>query len=264
MRRYLYPILIVLVSVGFYFWEHKLDSDYYKDLSKEATNHSTFDFLPKGGKGQIVKHAYYTLKYSEEHEQSLWVAYELKEEHLSSNQFKRPYFEVDPLVKTQAASWRNYKKSGYDRGHLCPAGDRRFSKKAFDETFLTSNISPQIHDFNAGVWNKLEQKVRHWVKNDKQLFIVTGPIFEDSKKTIGSEQVTVPTHFFKAILKYDRSNSKSIAFVLPHKKGIRDFKNYTISIDELEKKLDYDLFSSLEDKLEVKLESSDNKWMWRF
>jgi len=264
MRKYLYPVLIVLVSVGFYLWEHKLDKQHYEDLKKENTPNLNFNYFPKGATGELVHHTYYSLLYSEAHEQPLWVAYELKKEHLSNNDFKRPYFEIDPLVKTQAANWRNYKKSGYDRGHYCPAGDRRFSKTAYNETFLTSNISPQIHEFNAGIWNNLEQKIRYWVKNDKQLFVITGPIFENTKQSIGSEQVTVPTHFFKAVLKYGKGEPKAIAFIFPHKKGLKNIKKYAVSIDKLEKVLDYDLFAMLEDSLENKLEEDDNTWMWRF
>ncbi len=264
MRKYLYPVLITLVSIGFYFWEKQLDRDHYEGLKNETNSYMDFNYFPTGAKGELVEHAYYDLMYSEKHEQPIWVAYELKKEHLSDNDFKRPYFEIDPLVKTQAASWKNYKKSGYDRGHYCPAGDRRFSKKAYDETFLTSNISPQLHDFNAGIWNKLEQKIRYWVRKDKQLFIVTGPIFKNAKKAIGSENVTVPTHFFKAILKYGKGTPKSIAFIMPHQRGLKDLKKHIVSIDELEKVIGYDLFSFLNDDLEHKLEKEKNTWMWRF
>ena len=82
-------------------------------------------------------------------------------------------------------SLRNYKNSGFDRGHLCPAGDRRYSQEAHDETFLTSNISPQDHDFNAGVWNRLEQKVRYWARKYDGVFVVTGGVLNGEMETIG-------------------------------------------------------------------------------
>ena len=74
----------------------------------------------------------------------------------------RDSFIEDPLVKTESADWRNYKKSGYDKGHLCPAGDMKISEESYNDTFFTSNISPQKHDFNAGIWNNLEQKICYW------------------------------------------------------------------------------------------------------
>ncbi len=266
MKKYTYSILIAIVIIGFYFIEKKLDTNYYegiKNESKQSDNHSDFDYLPTSTTGAIVKHAYYTLSYSEEHEQSEWVAYRLTKEHTAYNNFKRPYFEVDPLVKTKAASWKNYKKSGYDRGHLCPAADRKFNKEAFDETFLTSNISPQKNSFNAGIWNNLEKQVRYWVKKEKELFIVTGPIFKDSTKSIGYEQVTVPSHFYKVILKNGKQ-PKLICFLLPHKANKKPLSSFVISTDELESLLGIDFFRELPDTLENKLEKSSSTKGWKF
>ncbi len=119
-------------------------------------NKKVLDFLPTSTTNQIIVHDNYTLSYVEKHEQAEWVAYELKANEISNANFDRPFFIVDPEVKTGSADWRNYKRSGFDKGHLCPAGDRKFSKNAFEETFLTSNISPQKHGFNDGIWNRLE------------------------------------------------------------------------------------------------------------
>src|SRR5690606_31270175 len=157
-------------------------------------------FLPTSTTGQIIHHEGYSLSYSEAHEQAEWVAYELKKSHLSGHNFKRPYFEIDKAIKTGAASWRNYKNSVYDRGHLCPAGDRTYSKEAHDETFLTSNISPQNHGFNSGIWNTLEQKTRYWARKYNGVFVVTGGVLKDELKTIGEERVAVPDQFYKIIL----------------------------------------------------------------
>jgi len=258
MRRFLYPILAVVVSVLFYLYENKLDTDYYNDYKEEVKDSgstSSFDYLPKSTNNQIVEHAYYTLSYNEQHEQPDWVAYELKLEHTAYNDLKRPYFEEDPLVKTISASWKNYKRSGYDKGHLCPAADRRFNKKAHDETFLTSNISPQEHKFNAGIWNDLEKKIRQWVKKDKRLYIVTGPVFGSSKKTIGSEHVTVPNHFFKIILKYGNGKPKMMGFLMPHNTTSRNLKEFVLPVDKIESLVGHDFFYELPDSIEKELES---------
>lgn len=255
----IYSILIVIVTVVFYFAEKYLDKNYYnsykEEVRKKVQNKNQFNYLPTSTTGAIVEHAYYTLSYSEKHEQPEWVAYELLKEHTKYNDFKRPYFEEDPLVKTKSASWRNYKNSGYDKGHLCPAADRRFSKKAHDETFLTSNISPQKHEFNAGIWNDLEKKVRYWLRKEKQLYVVTGPVFASSNKAIGSEQITVPTHFFKLILKYGKGSPKLIAFLIPHATTSRNLKQFVVSVDMLEKLLGFDFFASLPDEEEDRLEA---------
>ena len=89
---------------------------------------ANFDYLPKPNTNQIVVHQNYTLSYNEEYEQAEWVAYTLKKENLKGNNFDRPFFIQDKKVKTGSSDWRNYKNSGYDKGHLCPAGDMKFSK----------------------------------------------------------------------------------------------------------------------------------------
>ena len=134
--------------------------DLLKDNSKiqTQTQKGTFDYLPTSTTNQIIKHDYYTLSYNEKYEQAEWVAYELKKSYVRSSNFDRPYFIEDPKVKTGSADWRNYKKSGYDKGHLCPAGDMEFAINAYNDTFFTSNISPQKHDFNGGVWNQIRTK----------------------------------------------------------------------------------------------------------
>lgn len=265
-KTYLYSLLTTLVIVIFYFIEKKLDANYYSNFSKQVTHKtdSTFNYLPTSTTHSIVKHAYYTLSYHEKHEQAEWVAYHLKKEHTAYNNFKRPYFEIDPLVKTQAADWRNYKKSGYDRGHLCPAADRKFNKKAFDETFLTSNISPQLHAFNAGIWNNLEKQVRYWVKKEKDLYIITGPIFKNTSKSIGYEQVTVPTHFFKIIFKKNNAKHKIIAFLLPHKPSKQPLKDFVVTVDQLESISGIDFFKELPDSIEHKIEASNSTNGWKF
>lgn len=264
MKKYTYPILVALVVIGFYFINKKLDQEYYSSLKNESLeSNKEFNYLPTSTTGAIVTHAYYTLSYVEEHEQAEWVAYRLTKGHTKYNNFKRPYFEIDPLVKTKAAHWKNYKKSGYDRGHLCPAADRKFNKKAFEETFLTSNISPQKHNFNAGIWNNLEKQVRYWVKKEKELYIVTGPVFKNTNKSIGFEKVTVPSHFYKVVLKMGK-HPKLISFLLPHQTSSNPITDYVVTTDELEEMLGIDFFSALPDALENDLERNSSTKEWKF
>ncbi len=133
-RKQIYTILIIIVSVILYIANDYLDNkneNYPKTEIESGEIKTEFDttFLPQSTTGIIVTHNFYTLSYSERHEQAEWVSYELKSEHISKNDFKRPYFVEDRKVKSKSADWRNYKKSGYDKGHLCPAGDRRFTKE---------------------------------------------------------------------------------------------------------------------------------------
>lgn len=229
-------------------------------------NNAAFDFLPKSITGQIVKHKGYTLSYSEPHEQAEWVAYELKKSELNynNNEYERPYFIEDPFVKTGSADWRNYRRSGYDKGHLCPAGDRKYSRSAFEETFYTSNISPQRHDFNEGIWNRLEQKVRYWASKYDGVYVVTGGVLQNTKKAIGDEDVTVPDYFYKVLLDYNDGTYKMIAFLVPHKDSDRPLYEFVISVDALEKLTGINFYPTLPDALENKLESSNSYKEWSF
>ncbi|WP_366187457.1 DNA/RNA non-specific endonuclease [Flavobacterium ovatum] len=228
-------------------------------MDKEGWNY----YLPKPSKNQIVKHEYYTLSYDEKAEQAEWLAYQLKKEYLKNNDFKRPYFIEDPLVITGSASWRNYKKSGYDKGHLCPAGDMDFNQDAYNDTFYTSNISPQLHEFNGGIWNRLEQKVRYWASRYNRIIIITGGVLDNSNRTIGSEKVVVPNYFYKIIFKSDKnSQPKMIAFLLPNEKSNKALYEYVVSVDSIEKITGIDFFPKLEDKLENTLEKNTDYKFW--
>jgi len=262
-----YSILtaIILIAVyGINFFQDKEIKDEavsVGELPKEATK--TF-FLPTSTTGQIVHHNGYSLSYNEMYEQAEWVAYELKKEHLSKNDFKRPYFEIDNAVKTGAANWRNYKKSGYDKGHLCPAGDKRYSKAAHDETFLTSNISPQEHKFNAGLWNRIEQKTRYWAGRYNGVYVVTGGVLKGQMKTIGDEDVAVPNQFYKVILDYNNGKPKVIAFLTPHQDSKQPLYNFVVSVDSIERLTGIDFFPELDDEIETKIEASNDYKNWRF
>ena len=253
--------------IAIYVFEHYLNSEEKSAIVEEGKQPKTETneyFLPTSTTGQIVHHQNYSLSYSEPYEQAEWVAYELKSSHLSSTNHKRPYFEIDNAVKSGAAHWRNYKQSGYDRGHLCPAGDRRFSKAAHDETFLTSNISPQEHQFNAGVWNRLEQKVRCWAKKYDGVFVVTGGILKDGLKTIGEERVAVPNQFYKIVLDNTNGKPKMLAFLLNHNDSDMPLYKFVVSVDEVEKLTGIDFFPELNDAIENKIEASSSYKNWSF
>jgi endonuclease G len=216
-------------------------------ISKQNAPQAVYSssYLPTSTTRQIVKHDYYTLSYNEKFEQAEWVAYELKKEYLKNNDFKRPYFIEDPKVTTRSADWRNYKKSGYDKGHLCPAGDMEFDKKAYYDTFYTSNISPQNHEFNSGIWNRLENKVRYWAGKYNNIYVVTGGVLKDSDKKIGTEEVSVPKYFYKIVLAKSGKEHKAIAFLIPNEKSQKGIYEFVVPVETLEKMTGIDFFPNL-------------------
>lgn len=264
-RKIKVVITIVALLVGYWLQQKEEANSSSQPTTETASNKTNnFNYFPTSTTGVIIKHNGYQLSYSEKHEQAEWVAYPLDKSDIVYTNRKRPFFIVDPKVKTKSADWRNYKKSGYDKGHLCPAGDRRASKNAHDETFYTSNISPQNHEFNAGIWNKLEQKTRYWAKKYNHLYVVTGGILEPNLKTIGKEKVSVPNYFYKVLLDYTQPEIKAIAFLLPHKESSKPLSDFVVSIDELEQKTGIDFFPELPDTIENQLEASANYKNWSF
>lgn len=222
-----------------------------------------FDFLPTSTTNTVYRHDTYTFSYNEPYEQSEWVAYYLDENDLNeSRNYNRPYFEIDETVKTGAAHWRNYKKSGYTKGHLCPAADRTATFETYEETFLTSNISPQLYDFNAGVWNRLEQKVRYWAKKYEGVYVVTGGVLTYGLKTIGFEDVAVPKYFYKVLLSSDKK--RMIGFLVPHNNSKKPLYNFVVSVDSIEKMTGIDFFPKLDDVTENELEAKSDYKGWSF
>ena len=108
---------------------------------------SAQDLLPTSTTGQVVTHTFYTLSYSEPHEQAEWVFYELTPALVNGSTPRKDDFRPDPLVSTTSAQLSDYRGSGFDRGHLCPAGDMKINHTAMSETFFMSNMSPQVAGF---------------------------------------------------------------------------------------------------------------------
>src|SRR6056297_2800745 len=162
-----------------------------------------FDFLPTSTTGQVVEHTHYTLSYDEQHEQAEWVAYELTASEVNGSYDRTDNFRKDPKVSTGSASLSDFKGSGYDRGHLAPAGDMSFSYTAMSESFYLSNMSPQEASFNRGIWRQLESQVRDWAQNNGSVYVVTGGILDGSYQDIGPNDVTVPSDYYKVILDYN-------------------------------------------------------------
>jgi len=262
-KAIIYPLLVLLLSMIIYLYypsSNEISTD--DEINQGLT--SSFDYLPTSTTNQIIKHKFYSLSYNEKYEQAEWVAYELKKEHLIGTNRKRPYFEPDKKVKTKSANYRNYKNSGFSKGHLCPAGDRKFSEEAYNETFLTSNISPQKLDFNGGVWNRLEQKTRFWASKERHLYVITGGVLNNELSTIGKEKVAVPKYFYKILLDNSEPEIKAIAFLIPHKESKEPLFNFVVSIDSIEKLTRLDFFPALNDSIENQLEKNSNYKKWSF
>lgn len=213
--------------------------------------------------GQLIKHTYYSLSYSEENKQANWVFYRLTPSFINSAVERTDDFRSDPAVSKGAATLNDYKGSGYDRGHLCPAADMKLNSVSISESFYLSNMSPQEASFNRGIWSSLESLVRTWCLAEDTIYVATGPFFKDNRGHIGSNRVTVPGYYYKAVLDVT-SEIKMIALVLPNAKSTAPLESYVISVDSLEALTGIDFFPGLPDSIEnlLEKESDRSKWSW--
>ncbi len=197
----------------------------------------------------IHSYAGFDLAYNEIHEQASWVAYVLTRQEVESSITDRTdNFRVDTSITSGSATLADYRKSGFDRGHLAPAGDMRWDHTAMSESFLLSNMSPQEPSFNRGIWKKLEEQVRKWAVEKDSIYVVTGPVLNSVHSTIGENQVGVPSFYFKVLADLSPPDHSFIAFLLPNQPSSADLSHFAISVDSLESFTGYDFFVSAPDR----------------
>lgn len=221
--------------------------------------------MPALRQGQVVvSHTAYQLVYSEEHEQAVWVAYELTDPETRGPEERASGFYEDPAVSTGSATDADYAGSGFDRGHLAPAGDMTWSPKAMVESFYYSNMSPQQPSFNRGIWKKLETMVRAWGQQYESVFVVTGPVLEAGTPVIGPNKVSVPSYYYKVVFRQSGTDCKTIGFLMPNASSSEPILSFSVTIDEIERRTGIDFFYALPDELENRLESGFEPAAWNW
>ena len=213
---------------------------------------------------QIIVHEGYTVSYNSDYRIANWVAWELTSQEAKSTKVERSNkFVKNPFVTGVSATNEDYTRTGYDRGHLAPAADMKWSEKAMRESFYLSNICPQSPALNRGIWKELEEQSRLWAIENGNLLVVAGPVITNDLKRLGKNRVGVPILFYKVICTISDNKYQGIAFLLENK----DHKNTTlkakaIPIDSVEKVTGIDFFHSLPDDLERKMEASVDLKYW--
>ena len=233
------------------------------------TVQTQYDHLKLGVPGKadkIIDRPGYALGYIEYHEQPAWVIYRLTKEQALTKAAKRgDDFKEDPEIPTGSATLADYRRSGYDRGHLAPAADMAYSLRTMGDSFFMSNMSPQRPKFNRGVWKDLEAQVRYFAITEKDIYVVTGPVLPKTKTvTIGGNRVTVPTHYYKVI--YDRTPpEKMIGFILPNEGSNRPLRDFAVTMDAVEDATGLNFFSTVPQPKQEQLEStiSVQDWRWK-
>ena len=216
---------------------------------------------------RILERKSYTTSYNKETRLPNWVAWELTPEKLVERESrKNSKFLPDPdLPQAEAVTTDDYKGSGWDRGHMCPAGDNRWHWRAMTESFYMTNICPQHHNLNRGDWKELEEDCRRWAQAWGSIYIVCGPIlYRQEHQTIGSEHtVTVPEAFFKVVLCTQTTPPQAIGFIYKNAAGNNPLDSYVNSVDQVERITGIDFFPALPDDIEAVVEASYDLSLWR-
>ena len=233
-----------------------------------AQSHLEIPLSKQSRNDLILKRSSYTLSFNKEANIPNWVAWRLDKKKLEEKVSRKGFnFRPDPDIdKNKAVITQDYSHSGYDRGHMCPAGDSRWSGQAMMESFYMTNICPQHPNLNGGDWHELEQACRRWA-TEGDLYIVCGPILykKGTPQYIGREhKIRVPDAFFKVILTgVEKNNPKAIGFIYKNTAGNRPLDSYVNSIDQVERITGFDFFSELPDEIENRVEKECNLEEWK-
>lgn len=201
---------------------------------------------------QVIEHLAYTVSYNADWHLPNWVAYQLTATETEGDLSRTDKFLPDPLVEGDPVVTKDYSGSGYDRGHMAPAADMRWSEQAMKESFYMTNMCPQNHNNNAGDWKDLEELGRDLAVRYGAIYICCGPIVTDVTQTIGTvRRIVVPSAFYKVLLRQKQDGTwTSVGFVMPNAAGNQPLMTYMHSVDEVEQMTGIDFFCRLPDSIQ--------------
>ena len=205
-----------------------------------------------------------------------WTCYRLDKKNSVKNvdRTNNAFKEDTDIKAAYRTTQENFSGSGFDRGHLCPSGDRLCSIDQNKQTFLFSNMQPQYSAHNSGKWNTLEQKVRTWADKCDTLYIVKAATIDNVQlngQTVSgilnvkcNNTLIVPAYFYMALLAYKKSTDsfQALGIWTNHANESKDINIEYISIDELERRTGIDFFCNLIDEKENTAEASFNTSFW--
>lgn len=224
---------------------------------------------------QIMFNRHYVLGYSYYFRQAKWALEIVSSETTPLNEIEdrldnfRPDYRVPDMFR---ADLIDYKKSGYDRGHLVASANKKETKLQNSETFLLSNMSPQHPDCNRRLWKDLEASIRDLdtKKNIFETYVICGPIFDFLKlvEVIGSEDkngvsIPIPHSFFKSVLTENHRGSLNMySFVIPNEKTNKKLEELMKPVTYVEKMSGIKLWDRLVGK-KIEKEKSKTRKMWK-
>ena len=211
----------------------------------------------------ILRKKSYVVSYNQDTRMPNWVAWQLTAEHTDGELKRMNNFHEEENCPRPRATLQDYKGSGWSRGHMCPAGDNKWSRDAMYDSFSLVNVCPQDSKLNSGVWNSLEMDCRQWARQYGEVYIVCGPVLmKRQHETIGPNKVVVPEAFFKVVLCMV-GKPKAFGVVVRNNEGTKKRALYYNSVDDVERLTGLDFFPSLPDDIEKVVEAEVNMDEWR-
>ena len=263
-------LVVAIVFLAVVFWTKHAQDEELASPSQRASwleTNATYEISFDGASNvDVIVRTGYTIGYRADWRLSAWVAYRLSASNVLDKVCPRAAstFAKDPDIANGFSTPQDYANSGYDRGHLAPAADMAWSTNAMRESFYMSNMSPQAPMFNRGIWRSVEQWVRGAAVSETNVFVVTGPIVDDSDLTnlIGrSNKIVVPSAFYKIVLD-ETPPMKMIAFVVPNKGSSLSPTNFCTTVDEVERLTNLDFFSTITNREWEAMEGSSDPSQW--
>lgn len=223
----------------------------------------TYGGLPQGGGARVIVNSAYVVGYSESLGDPLWAAYRVRDTENSAAAPRPENFAVDfrTIARVDPAV---YSRSGYDRGHLAPNHviGVHFGPRAQEETFLMSNVIPQKHELNAGLWKALEQKIAaNYPARFGEVWVIAGPVFAKSPARL-KRKVAVPEACFMIVVDESDGRVRAEAFLFPQDANGPEVGAYLTTIDEIERRTGLDFLAELPDAAENALEAKRVERAW--
>jgi endonuclease G len=219
-----------------------------------ATTHTCHD--------KLLIHNFHKTCFNTSKKLARWVSYKLSEPMFRGDARRLNNFAIDPLIPNQSPTPSHYQNSGYDRGHLAPAGDMKINQNAMDQSFYMTNITAQEPSFNRGIWKKLENLMRGLTEADKEYEVITGPIFNFKKKSFKTRFLNIPKAFYKIIYFNNGAEIKTLAFLIPNKKSNEAVSQFLVPINTIEALTNINFFSNLTKETQDEIESKVTPELW--
>ena len=237
-----------------------------QEYNKPYTHNSNqpLEFPQMSGDEKLINYEGFVVSYNYINKIPDWVAYEMKN-YETGGEYTRngKKFRPDNALPYPQAEDNDYKNSGWARGHMAPAADFKWSDKAMSDTFYFTNCCPQNSSLNGGMWSTLEKKVRDAAVEYNSVWVITGPIVGKNRYgTIGENKIIVPDSFFKALLVHDGSTYHSVAFIMDNCKQKSNMQSCIVNVNQLEERLNLNLFEALDDAIEEKVEGCYTLSIW--